>query len=249
MIQNYKMVIAYDGTRYHGWEHKKDVETIQGKIEAVLSRMTDTEIRINGAGRTDAGVHAQAMVANGRMDTELSCDEMRDYLNRYLPEDICVKEVSIAPERFHARFNAKGKEYRYVCYAGKLKPVFDRKYVWTLEKKPDVSLMRAAASYLVGEKDFKSFCGNKNMKKSTVRKVYSIDIEEKEDYIYLTFCGSGFLQNMVRIMTGTLVKVGLGEEKPEAMIRILAGRNRQLAGPTAPPQGLSLLHVEYENEC
>lgn len=244
-MKNYRFLIAYDGTRYHGWEHKKDVVTVQGKIEAVLSRMADAEVRINGAGRTDAGVHAQAMVANGQMDTDMTTEEIRDYMNQYLPDDICIREVEEAPERFHARFNAKGKHYRYTCYRGNLKPVFQRKYVWVLEDAVDCEKMRQAAAYLVGEHDFMSFCGNKKMKKSTVRKLFSIDIREEGDYIILDFYGAGFLQNMVRILTGTLVEVGAGRMEPSYMEDILSGRNRQLAGPTAPPQGLCLMQVDY----
>ena len=245
MMKNYKFEIAYDGTRYHGWEHKADVETIQGKIESVLSKMTDSEVRINGAGRTDAGVHAKTMIASGTMDCDMTETEIRDYLNRYLPEDICVKEVKQAADRFHARFNARGKHYRYTCYAGELKPVFDRKYVWTLAKRPDINRMRNAAKYLVGEHDFMSFCGNKKIKKSTVREIFSIDISGKDNYIYFDFYGNGFLQNMVRILTGTLLEVGFGNIEPDYIGEIIAGRNRQLAGPTAPAQGLCLMEVYY----
>ena len=161
-MQNYRFLIAYDGTRYHGWEHKKDVVTIQGKIESVLSLMAGEEVRINGAGRTDAGVHARAMVASGPVPTDKTPEEIRDYMNHYLPDDICILEVTPAAERFHARFNAKGKHYRYTIYRGRLKPVFDRKYVWTLDEGEtiDCERMRKAAAYLVGEHDFKSFRGN-----------------------------------------------------------------------------------------
>ena len=119
-MQNYRFLIAYDGTRYHGWEHKKDVVTIQGKIESVLSLMAGEEVRINGAGRTDAGVHARAMVASGPVPTDKTPEEIRDYMNHYLPDDICILEVTPAAERFHARFNAKGKHYRYSIYRGRL---------------------------------------------------------------------------------------------------------------------------------
>lgn len=250
IMQNYRFLIAYDGTRYHGWEHKKDVVTIQGKIESVLSLMAGEEVRINGAGRTDAGVHARAMVASGPVPTDKTPEEIRDYMNHYLPDDICILEVTPAAERFHARFNAKGKHYRYTIYRGRLKPVFDRKYVWTLDEGEtiDCERMRKAAAYLVGEHDFKSFCGNKQMKKSTVRKLFAIDIKEASDYVILDFHGAGFLQNMVRILTGTLVEVGAGRMEPAYMEEVLTGRCRQLAGPTAPPQGLCLMQVDYEKK-
>lgn len=245
MEQNYKMIISYDGTRYHGWEHKKGLDTIQGKLNQVLSRLCNKDISVIGAGRTDAGVHAKAMVANAVLDITLSEMELRDYMNRYLPEDIAVEEVRIASERFHARHKAVGKTYCYSCFYGPVKPIFRRKYVTMLEYEPDIELMRQAAAYLVGKHDFASFCGNPKMKKSTVREIYSITIEARKGFLYMRFRGSGFLQNMVRIMVGTLLEVGNGKRKPEEMQDILEGKSRSLAGPTAPPQGLCLEEVEY----
>ncbi len=245
MEQNYKMIISYDGTRYHGWEHKKGLDTIQGKLNQVLSRLCNKDISVIGAGRTDAGVHAKAMVANAVLDITLSEMELRDYMNRYLPEDIAVEEVRIASERFHARHKAVGKTYCYSCFYGPVKPIFRRKYVTMLEYEPDIELMRQAAAYLVGKHDFASFCGNPKMKKSTVREIYSITIEARKGFLYMRFRGSGFLQNMVRIMVGTLLEVGNGKRKPEEMRDILEGKSRSLAGPTAPPQGLCLEEVEY----
>ncbi len=244
-MKNYKMIISYDGGRYHGWEHKKDVDTVQKRIENVLSRMCGQEIWINGAGRTDAGVHARAMVANAHMETDYSPTQIRDYLNHYLPDDIAVSEVKEASERFHARFNAVGKLYRYTCYDGPSKPVFDRKYTLVLEKSVDINRMRKAAEYLVGQHDFKSFCGNSKMKKSTVRLVDSIEINREGGYVRLDFHGTGFLQNMVRILTGTLLEVGYGRMRPEQMEEILEEKDRTKAGPTAPPQGLCLIRVDY----
>ncbi len=248
-MKNYKFIISYDGSRYYGWEHQPDTEmTIQGKIEAVLARMLGTSPEVIGAGRTDAGVHAKGMVANCHMETELSEDEIAEYMNRYLPEDICVREVRVASERFHSRYNAMGKTYCYTLYVGGLKPVFNRKYVYVPDKIPDVERMRHAARYLVGEHDFASFCGNPKMKKSTVREIYSIDISQHGGYLNLTFHGSGFLQYMVRILTGTLLEVGFGKRTPESMEELLQARNRSRAGFTVPPQGLCLLKVDYERK-
>lgn len=245
MKQNYKLTIAYDGSRYYGWEHQPDKPTIQGKLEDVLSRMTDAPVDVIGAGRTDAGVHAKAMTASAVLDTALSPEDIRDYMNRYLPDDICVREVRAASERFHARYKAVGKTYCYTCYIGALKPVFDRKYVLTLDGVPDVAAMQRAAALLVGEHDFKSFCGNPKMKKSTVRLVDSIEIVQKRDYLYLNFHGTGFLQNMVRILVGTLLEVGFGKRPAEQMPAILESRDRTQAGYTVPPQGLCLVKVDY----
>lgn len=245
MKKNYKMVICYDGTRYYGWEHQPDRDTIQGKLENVLTRMCGEFIDVIGAGRTDAGVHAKAMTANAVMDTDFSPEEIRDYMNRYLPDDIAVREVREASERFHARYKAVGKLYCYTCFDGPVKPVFQRKYVTMLDYSPDVEKMRRAAAYLEGKHDYKSFCGNPRMKKSTVRVVDKIEIVRKGGFIYFNFHGTGFLQNMVRILTGTLLEVGRGKMPPERMPEILEARDRQTAGPTAPPGGLCLVKVDY----
>ena len=244
-MNNYKFEISYDGSRYYGWERQPGRDTIQGKLEAVLERMTECPAELIGAGRTDAGVHAKGMIANAHLETDLSCAEIRRYMNRYLPDDISVDSVSVASDRFHARYKAVGKLYVYTCYLGDSKPVFNRKYVTVLEMPPDVEAMRQAASFLIGEHDYKSFCSNPNMKKSTVRTVDRIEVVRRKDLLYLNFHGNGFLQNMVRILTGTLLEVGYGRMKPEEMLGILVQRDRRLAGPTAPAQGLCLMKVDY----
>lgn len=245
MQRNYKFTIAYDGSRFFGWERQPDRDTIQGKLESVLSRLQGTPVELIGAGRTDAGVHARAMVANALLDVTESPEEIRDYMNRYLPDAIAVREVKEAAPRFHARYKALGKTYRYTCFDGPVKPVFDRKYVTLLDYQPDVERMRRAAALLQGEHDFASFCGNPRMKKSTVRLVDSIRIERQKDRVIFTFHGTGFLQNMVRILVGTLLEVGRGLREPEEMTALLEARDRRLAGPTAPPEGLCLMKVDY----
>lgn len=249
MKQNYKMTIAFDGTRYFGWEHQPNTDmTIQGKLENVLSLMTGSPVEVIGSGRTDAGVHAKAMIANAHMDTEMKPEEIRDYMNRYLPDDICVRDVRIASDRFHARYNAIGKTYCYTCYIGDIKPVFNRKYVYIPDKIPDVEKMKKAAEYLVGEHDFASFCGNPRFKKSTVRRIMEIDISRKGDYLNMTFHGTGFMQYMVRILSGTLLEVGFGKRTPESMIELLEAKSRPLAGFTAPAKGLCMMKVDYNTQ-
>lgn len=246
MEKNYKLKISYDGSRYFGWEHQPDRETIQGKIETVLARMVDKDmVDVIGAGRTDAGVHARAMIANVHLDTPMSPEEIRDYANRYLPDDIVMLEVREAADRFHARYKAVGKTYQYTCFDGPVKPVFDRKYYTPLDQELDVEAMQEAAHFLEGKHDYKSFCGNSRMKKSTVRIVDTITVRRRKGYVYLTFHGTGFLQNMVRIMSGTLIEVGLGRKRPEEVGEILEACDRKVAGPTAPAKGLCLLKVDY----
>lgn len=249
-MKNYKITLQYDGTRYLGWEHQPGKDnTIQGKLEQVLARMMEYPEgkipNIIGCGRTDAGVHADGFVCNVHLDTNMAPEEVQSYLNRYLPDDIGAWDVREASDRFHARYNAVGKTYRYTCWYGPAKPVFDRRYIHVLETKPDIEAMRKAASFLIGEHDFKSFCGNPKMKKSTVRRVDSIEIEQRGSRITFTYHGSGFLQYMVRILTGTLLEVGEGKRTPESILKLLEAKDRVQAGPTAPPKGLCLLKVDY----
>ncbi len=256
MRQNYRLTISYDGTRYHGWEAKQNTDmTIQGKLEQILERMSKEPVKVIGAGRTDAGVHALAMTANVHLDTEAIRKQgttpseagtaLRDYLNRYLPDDICVQEAKAVSERFHSRYNAVGKTYRYTCYDAPQKPVFDRKYVYVLEHSPDLEKMRRAAGLLSGTHDFASFCGNPKMKKSTVRTIESIEIARHGARLAFTYRGDGFLYHMVRILTGTLLEIGYGTRSPESIPNILAARQRSQAGFLAPAQGLCLMEVRY----
>lgn len=243
---NYRFDIQYDGTRYGGWQKQKDTEnTIQGKIEEVLRKMTEKEVSIQGAGRTDAGVHARGQVANARMDTEKSCEEICRYMNHYLPEDIEIVQVSQAEERFHSRLNAREKVYQYRIAAGHHKNVFERKYQCPLHEDLDTEEMKKAAGFLIGTHDFKSFCSNKKMKKSSVRTLYAVQVEKFAQEIVITYTGNGFLYNMVRILTGTLIEVGRGKRNPEEMKEILERKNREASGFTAPARGLTLLEVRY----
>ncbi len=270
-MKNYRLIIRYDGTAYKGWEHQPGEEmTIQGKMEKAIIRMLNpsgVDVGPDGkkvqksdclgtfdgdipdvisAGRTDGGVHALGMCACVKLDTKLATDDIRDGLNRNLPDDICVMSVEEASDRFHARYNATGKTYRYTCYAGKLKPVFDRRYVYTLGSVPDIEAMKKAAGHIIGEHDFTSFCGNPRMKKSCVRVVDRIDIEMKDEILTFEYHGTGFLQYMVRIMTGTLLEVGMGKKSPEDIPKILEAHDRSQAGFTAPARGLCLVKVDYD---
>ena len=244
---NYKITVQYDGTRYFGWQKQKTTDqTIQGKLEAILSRFCGQEIEVHGSGRTDAGVHALSQTANFHISKKTDPDELLHYLNQYLPADIAVTSVTPAPERFHARLNAVRKTYRYRLGIGPVKNVFERHYIHHLEQIPDVEAMKEAASYLIGEHDFKSFNSNQRMKKSTVRRIEAIDFHVSDSEIAIDFTGNGFLYNMVRILTGTLLEVGLGKRKASDIPSIIEAKNRQAAGITMPPEGLILINVEYE---
>lgn len=246
---NYRLKIQYDGTRYKGWQRQAGTDmTVQGKIETVLSKKLGTEVCIDGAGRTDAGVHAMAQVANVHISDEGAPDgeELKEYLNEYLPEDIRILCVERAGERFHSRLNATGKMYRYHLIKSDRECVFSRKYAWKVQMPLDLEKMREAAAFLEGKHDFRSFCSRPSKKKSTVRILESVHIEEKQDEIQITYRGNGFLYNMVRILTGTLVEVGAGKREPQEMAAILEKRERKYAGETAPARGLFLMEVFYD---
>lgn len=246
MLKNYRIVLQYDGSRYDGWQRQGNTEqTIQGKIEAVLERMTGKAVEVQGSGRTDAGVHALAQIANFHADVPMTEAEIGSYLNQYLPEDIGIESVEIVSSRFHSRLNALEKTYLYRIETGDKKQVFERKYIYGLGKELNIKAMEQAAALLAGEHDFKSFCSNRKMKKSTVRRIKEITFENEGSRLFIRFTGDGFLQHMVRILTGTLIEVGLGRRKPEEMSSILNALDRTAAGFTAPPEGLFLEGVRY----
>jgi len=243
---NYRMLISYDGTSYNGWQKQGNTRnTIQGIFENIISRMVGAETEVHGSGRTDAGTHAEGQVANFHADINMSADEIKQYINKYLPNDIAVLEVSEAGDRFHSRLNAQKKTYIYRIWNSAVSDVFKQRFMFKYEKPLDMEKMKEAASYLCGEHDFTSFCSNKRYKKSKVRTVYSIDIEKIGDEIRLTFNGNGFLYNMVRIMAGTIVECGEGKIKAEDIPKIIESKNRESAGVTLPACGLMLKKVEY----
>ena len=244
-MRNLRLDICYDGTRYRGWQRLKGVDnTIQGKLEQTLSRILGEKIEIHGSGRTDAGAHARGQVANFHCESRMPADEILQQLRCYLPEDIGIYSCKEVAERFHARLNAKSKTYRYRIWNCEAPCVFDRKYVWVNADALDVSKMRQAADLLLGEHDFSAFCANKKMKKSTVRRVDRIDIQQEGPELRFDFTGNGFLYNMVRIMVGTLVEVGRGERDMDS-IPALFGAKREDAGLLVPASGLCLMEVDY----
>lgn len=246
MTRNIRIKVTYEGTRYQGWQKQETSDnTIQGKLERLLSRMCDEEITIQGSGRTDAGVHALGQVVNFHTSSTMSTEEMLAYMNRYLPEDIAVVDIAEVPERFHSRLNAKGKRYSYRVWNSSIPNVFWRRYSHTVEDSLDIEAMKTAATYLLGEHDFKAFTSTKKGKKSTVRRIDSIDIIKEGDLITFTFVGNGFLYHMIRILVGTLLDVGKGERSTEAIPAVMESKNRENAGELVPGKGLVLEEVYY----
>lgn len=249
-MRNYRMILQYEGTKYQGWQKQESTDnTIQGKLENILSKMAGETVEVHGAGRTDAGVHAKGQVAHFKLYSGLMEErtetEIRDYINQYLPEDIAVVSLKEAGERFHARLNAVGKIYQYRIINSKIPHVFDRRYACVVEKPLDIEQMRQAAERLTGTHDFKAFTSTKRGKKSTVRTIESIDIQKTGDEITLTYKGDGFLYHMVRILTGTLIEAGLLERSVSSVEDALGSLDRKNAGFLAAAKGLTLMEVLY----
>lgn len=246
-MRNIKLLLQYEGTRYQGWQRQKSSDnTIQGKLETLLTRMCGESIEIHASGRTDAGVHAAGQVANFHTNSSMSLEEMHHYMNTYLPEDIAVKAVSEAGPRFHSRLNATGKRYCYRIINSTVPDVFWRRYAWEVSAVLDIDAMQHAADFLLGEHDFKSFTSTKKGKKSTVRRIDKIVIEKEDDLLTFTLEGNGFLHHMVRILVGTLLEVGMGKRTPESIKNVLAAKSRETAGCLVPAKGLMLMNVYYQ---
>lgn len=244
-MRNLRLDLCYDGTRYKGWQRLQNSDqTIQAKLEQTLSRLLGEPIEVSASGRTDAGTHALGQVLNFHCNSTMPCEEILQGLRQYLPEDIGVFSCKNVSERFHARLNAKEKTYRYRLWNSDAPCVFERKYVYVDRRQFDLSAMRSAAEYFVGTHDFAAFCGNKNMKKSTVRTIRSFSIKQVGNEIHFIVTGNGFLQHMVRIMVGTLLEVGLGMRNADD-IPVLFSAKRADTGAAVPACGLCLMEVSY----
>ncbi len=244
--KNFKLTIEYDGTAFSGWQIQKNSRTIQGEIEKAIFVMTKQKIILTGAGRTDAGVHALAQVANFICDTDLEPDSFFRGLNSLLPDDIVIKNCEYIYDKFHSRYDAKGKIYRYKILNTKLPTAIGRNYVWFIKKPLDFNSMKEAVFFLIGTKDFKSFEGSGSPRKSTIRKVTRAELtQEKDNIIQFEIEADGYLRFMVRNIVGTLVSVGLGKLEPSDIKKILDSKDRRNASTTAPPNGLFLVKVRY----
>ena len=244
-MRNIRLDLCYDGTRYKGWQRLSGVEnTIQGKLEQTLSRILEEDIELSGSGRTDAGAHAKGQVANFHTESNMPCEDILFALRRYLPEDIGIYSCREASDRFHARLNAKTKTYTYRIWNSDAPCVFDRRFVYVFPEKLDLKKMNRAAKHFLGQHDFSAFNANKKMKKSTVRRVDALEICREGEEIRISATGDGFLYNMVRIIVGTLIEVGLGKREEDS-IPALFGAKREEAGYLVPAQGLCLMEVTY----
>lgn len=247
-MPNFRLTLSYDGSRYSGWQRQGNTgNTIQEKLETALERILGQEIESAGSGRTDAGVHARMQTVSFRAKTELSAPEILALLRRYLPEDIGAEALEPAPPRFHARLSCTGKSYLYRVWNSDAPCVFERKYVSRVPERLDTEAMRSACAPLLGEHDFAAFAVVRG-KKSTVRRIDTIDISRQGCEVRLLISGSGFLYNMARIITGTLLEVGRGNTDAGEIAEILASRDRRCAGPTAEAKGLCLWETRYERE-
>lgn len=246
-MTNYKLTIAYDGSKYNGFQKqtKHPEKTIQGRLENVLSQCFGEDIQLIASGRTDAGVHSKGQVCNFHTEHYLELSDVMQYLSTYLPQDIAILDLGIASPRFHSRYNVLRKCYTYTVDNGLFANPFALRYAYHVISPLDVERMQVAAQYLLGTHDFKAFTSLKSKTKSTTRHLFDIRITKEGNMIYFTYEGNGFLQHMVRILTGTLIEIGLGERSPESILALLENKQRSEAGFTAPPHGLCMQRVDY----
>lgn len=240
-----KLVVAYEGTNYCGWQIQPNGITIEQVLNETLSSLLGEEITVTGASRTDAGVHSLGNVAVFETHTKMPAEKISFALNQRLPEDIVVQESCQVPENFHPRFSKSRKTYEYRILNCRFRQPLERRTSYFYHYPLDVSAMQKAAAYLVGEHDFTSFASVHAQTNTYVRMIYALDVVREGDMIRIRVQGNGFLYNMVRIIAGTLIQVGAGIKKPEDMESILAGKDRELAGPTAPAHGLTMIGLEY----
>ncbi len=244
-MRNYKMTIAYDGTRYQGWQRQSNTErTIQEILEKRIGDCIGYPVKIDGSGRTDGGVHAFGQVANVKLSGKVEDKKFLETLNAGLPEDIRVRKLELVKNSFHSRYSAKGKKYEYTVDRNEKPCVFTRTYSYHYTKSLDMKLMKQAASLLMGTHDFGGFTDKKD-ERSTVRTIYNIEIRKENGKIYFLFHGDGFMYHMVRILTGTLLEVGSKEKNLKDIQRIFKTKNRTEAGALVPAKGLCLKEVQY----
>ena len=244
-VRNIKLTIAYDGSRYHGWQIQPRKRTIQASLTQAIQDLIGSEVRVFGASRTDAGVSALGQVALVQIDLAIPVENLTKAITDRLPSDIAVAEAVEVPQGFDVIGAVKNKLYRYTIFTGPLRPVLQIRHCWHLHAELDTAAMNEAAKILVGKKDFKSFASAADNRESTVRTIFRCDVTREGDLVYVDIEGDGFLYNMVRNIVGTLVEVGVGRMNPGKIPQILKACDRTAAGPIAPAQGLCLMWIKY----
>lgn len=244
-MKNVKLTIEYDGTNYHGWQVQSNAKTVQGTVERAIHGLTGEEITITGSSRTDQGVHAYGQVANFLTHSNIPQDRFSYALNRMLPEDIVIKKSEEVSLDFHARYCSKGKKYRYLIYNSSFPSAIFRNRSYHVSHHLDMEEMEKSISFFKGTHDFSAFRSTGSSVKTSVRTIFDVNLTRAEDNIWFEVSGDGFLYNMVRIMVGTIVDVGMGRIKSKDIPRIIESLERKKAGRTAPPQGLYLVEVYY----
>lgn len=241
-----RLIVEYEGTNYAGWQRQKNGLSVQQTLEDAFEKVSGQRVSITGAGRTDAGVHALAQVAHFDTACTIPPEKISYAMNTVLPPDIRVKRSELADETFHARFDARGKTYRYTIYRATHPSAICRNLSWHIRGDLDVAAMREAAACLIGEHDFAAFCAAGSEVKNTIRVIHALTLTEANSFLYIDVTGSGFLYHMVRIIAGTLADAGLNRIPPERVKEILDGKDRNAASPTAPAQGLTMVEVYYQ---
>lgn len=245
MRRNIKLIVSYDGTEFFGFQLQPRHRSVQEVLESALEKVLQEFVRVHPAGRTDSGVHAKAQVVSFHTSSRIPIERLPAALNSHLPTDVRVLRASAAPEKFHARFNAKWKRYEFTVFNDEILPPLNRRTVCRYPFPLDLSLLQKGAKILEGKHDFKSFEGRANRQENTVRTIRSFKVSKKGKYIRFVVEGDGFLSNMVRNLAGTLLLVGRKKLSLNDLGQILKGRDRRLAGPTAPASGLTLIKVMY----
>jgi tRNA pseudouridine38-40 synthase len=248
-VRNIKLIVQYDGSKYHGWQIQPGKRTIQGELVEALSNLVGVRTRVHGASRTDAGVSALGQVALFEIDSPIPTENFPNAINGRLPRDIVVTAAEEVSPKFDLLGDVKSKLYRYTIYTGRHRHVLCLNRCWHIPKKLDVTAMNQAAQRLIGTKDFKSFASAADKREETVRTIFRCDVTRgqgsEKDWVYVDVEGDGFLYNMVRNIVGTLVEVGLGRWTPEKIDEILQAKDRTAAGPLVPAHALCLMWIKY----
>ncbi len=245
MERNIKLIIEYDGTNYNGWQSQMNGTAIQDIVEGALFQLTGEKVKLTGSGRTDSGVHAYGQVANFFSTSSIPAEKFSFALNTILPKDIIIKKSLEVGSEFHARFSAKGKKYRYLIYNSTHPSALLRNRTFHVFYNLNIAAMKEASSHFIGTYNFEGFMAKGSQVKNTVRTIWETSLEKRDEIIQIEITGDGFLYNMVRIIVGTLIDVGIGRIKTQDISNIIRSCDRKLAGRTAPPQGLYLVEVYY----